>query len=470
MGQSEWKHPMRRIEKSPMEPGNIHFFRSSIFHFLDDPYKVGEADSYAFYPDGILSVKDGIVQDVGPADRLLSTVPLNSRIIHYPDKLILPGFVDCHVHYPQTEMIASYGSQLLEWLKTYTFPTEQTFSDPDKAGRISAFFLEELLRNGTTTALVIPTVHKNSVDVFFKAAQKRNLRMICGKVLMDQNAPPALLDTAETGYWDSLALIEKWHGKDRLQYAITPRFAPTCSPRQLTRAGELLKQYPGVYLHTHLSENKEEIAWVASLFPECSGYLDVYDRAGLLGKRSIFAHCIHLTPSEMQRLYQTRSSIAFCPSSNLFLGSGLFKLSSAEEAGVQVGLATDVGAGTSLSMLKTMSDAYKTQQLLGNHLSPFKAFYLATLGGARALDLDASIGNFIPGKEADFVILEDRATPLQALRADCYRHQDNNLSDRLFSLAILGDDRSIEATYILGEPAFSRSLSDIPTIPSASDP
>jgi len=373
-------------------------------------------------------------------------------VVHYRDALILPGFVDCHVHYPQTEMLAAYGEQLLEWLENYTFPTERAFSDANTSRRVAELFLDELLRNGTTTALAIATVHKASVDAFFVAARTRRMRMICGKVLMDRNAPDDLLDTPETGYHDSKALIERWHGKGRLRYALTPRFAPTSSDAQLTRAGQLLHEHPGIYLHTHLAENRKEVEWVETLFPQCSGYLDVYDHFGLLGRHSIFAHCIHLNDDEFALLHNTGSGIAFCPTSNLFLGSGLFNLSLAENRQVNVGFGTDIGAGTSFSLLQTIGEAYKIQQLRGHQLSPLKSMYMATLGGARTLDLDSVIGNFESGKEADFVVLDYRATPILALRLErCTR-----LADKLFALAILGDDRAVKATYVLGKEAYHR--------------
>lgn len=441
------------IQTTP-SPGRAkrRFFRSGILHFLEDPAIAGDSESHVYHPDGVLCVRDGRIEALGPADEILGKEPIDAELTHYPHGLIVPGFVDCHVHYPQTGMIAAYGKQLLEWLETYTFPTEKRFADPEKARRTAGFFLTELLRNGTTTAMVVPTVHYGSVDAFFEAARGRRMRMICGKVLMDRNAPADLLDDSGAGVAETRELIEKWHGKERLRYAVTPRFAPTSSPGQLAAAGELLRQYPDVYLQTHLSENRDEIKWVASLFPESAGYLDVYDRAGLLGRRSVFAHCIHLTDSEMRRLGQTGASIAFCPSSNLFLGSGLFDLARAQNLSIRVGIATDVAGGTSLSILRTLQDAYKTQQLLGNRLSPMSAFYLATLGGARALDLDDVIGNFLPGKEADFIVLDERATPLQEFLAE----RAGTLEERLFRLAILGDDRSVKATYILGEPVYER--------------
>ncbi len=431
---------------------NLKVFRAEILHFLDDPATQEEHKCYQYFPDGILIVKNGHVKAVGHFKDLMQTLPADLTVTHYPDSIILPGFIDCHVHYPQTEMIAAYGEQLLEWLENYTFPTERQFSNPDKAARIAEIFLDELLRNGTTTALTIPTVHTQSVNAFFNAAEARQMRMICGKVLMDRNAPDYLLDTPESGYQESRQLIEQWHGKDRLRYALTPRFAPTSSNEQLTRAGQLLREYPDIYMHTHLAENLAEIKWVEKLFPQCSGYLDVYNHFGLLGKRSIFAHCIHLNNEEFELLHKTESKIAFCPTSNLFLGSGLFNLSRAEAQKVTVGLATDIGAGTSFSLLQTIHEAYKIQQLRGDQLSPLKSFYLATLGGARTLDLDSKIGNFEKGKEADFVVLDYKSTPLATLRSQSC----TQLTDKLFVLAILGDDRAVKATYVLGKSAYLR--------------
>lgn len=422
-------------------------YRGEILHFLADPAKVSEEDSYQYFEDGLLVIKNGLVEAVGNAQELLATLAADIKVTQYDNGLIMPGFIDTHVHYPQAEMIASYGAQLLEWLENYTFPEEKQFADIEHGKRVAEFFLTQLLDAGTTTALVFGTVHKESVEAFFTIAQQKKLRMICGKVLMNQNCPDDLQDTTESGYVDSKALIEKWHNTDRLLYAVTPRFAPTCSTEQLNKAGELLKEFPDVYLHTHLSENKDEIAWVSELFPDSDGYLDVYDKSSLLGRRSVFAHGVHLHDHECQRLSDTNSAIAFCPTSNLFLGSGCFNLKQAEEFDVNVGLGTDIGAGTSFSMLTTLNEAYKTQQLRGDKLSPFKSFYLATLGGAVALDLEGTIGNFTKGAEADFIVLDYQATPLMARRiARC-----KTLTEKLFALSILGDDRHVKATHIMGE-------------------
>jgi guanine deaminase len=425
----------------------LKVYRGELLHFLADPAKVELESSYQYIEDGLLIIKDGLVEKVGDAAELLPRLDASVEVTHYQNGLIMPGFIDTHVHYPQTEMIASYGEQLLEWLENYTFPFEKQFGNFEHAKGVAEFFLSQLLEAGTTTALVFGTVHKESVDAFFTVAQEKKLRMICGKVLMDQNCPEDLSDTAESGYQDSKILIEKWHNLDRLQYAITPRFAPTCSIEQLNKAGQLLAENPSVYLHTHLSENKNEIAWVSELFPDSENYLDVYDQSKLLGRRSIFAHGVHLHDSECQRLGETDSAIAFCPSSNLFLGSGLFNLKQAEQFDINVGVGSDIGAGTTFSMLSTINEGYKTQQLRGDKLSPFKSFYLATLGGATSLDLEGTIGNFTKGAEADFIVLDYHATPLMDRRMQHCK----NLSEKLFILSILGDERHVKATHIMGE-------------------
>lgn len=427
-------------------------YRASILHFLADPDAVPLSEAYQYYDDGILLVEEGKIVGIGEAEAMLARLDGDVVLQEYPNCLLTPGFIDTHIHYPQTEMIAAYGAQLLEWLETYTFPTEAKFADAGYARDIADRFLDELLRAGTTTALVFGTVHKASVDSFFEACEARNLRMIAGKVLMDRNAPDYLTDTPESGYQDSKALIEKWHNRGRARYAVTPRFSPTSSPEQLRKAGQLLEEFPDVYMQTHLSENIDEVNWVKELFPDCDGYLDTYDQAGLLGRRSIFAHCIHLEDKEWARMAETESNIAFCPTSNLFLGSGLFHLSRAVKQKIRVGLGTDVGGGTSFSILQTLNEAYKVLQLRGEKLSPFKGFYLATLGGADSLDLADVIGNFEVGKEADFVVLDKACTPLIDFRmAHC-----KDLFEQLFVFSMLADDRAIKATYAAGEKVHDR--------------
>lgn len=427
-------------------------YRSALVHTLDNPAHCKIEDAYEYYADGLLVVENGLITHAGDAESLLGELPVGTEIIHYPDAIITPGFVDTHIHYPQTEMIASYGEQLLDWLENYTFPTENLFKDPEHASRVARVFLDELLRNGTTTALVFGTVHPESVDAFFTEAQHRQLRMIAGKVMMDRHAPDYLTDTAISSFEESKALIEKWHNKDRLAYAVTPRFAPTSTPEQLDAAAKLLTLAPGLYLHTHLAENKKECAWVSELFPKNRSYLDVYDQHQLLTERSIFAHGIYLDDDDCCRLHKTGSSIAFCPTSNLFLGSGLFNLQKMESHKVNVGIGTDVGGGTSFSMLQTLQEAYKVTQLQQQRIDPIKSLYLATLGGAKALRLDDKIGTLLPGTEADFTVLDLASTPLIKARMA----NASSITDQLFVLMMLGDDRSIQATYSGGRCVHQR--------------
>ncbi len=425
--------------------------------FLDIQKTVAQANQIAdqvrYLEDGVLITEQGKIRWFGTWNDAQDHLPINIEIQHYPEQLIIPGMIDTHIHFPQTEMVGAYGEQLLSWLNTYTFPTEIQFKDKAYASEIAKFFVNELLKNGTTTALVFCTVHPESVDALFEAAEQHQMRLIAGKVMMDRHAPEALCDSADSSYDDSKALIEKWHGQGRALYAITPRFAPTSTPEQLERAGQLKAEHPDVYVHTHLSENKDEIAWVKDLFPAQKGYLDVYHHYGLTGQRSVFAHCVHLEDAEWQCMHETDSAIAFCPTSNLFLGSGLFPLNKTWQQQVKVGLGTDVGAGTSFSLLQTVNEAYKVQQLQGDKLSAYESLYHATLGGAKALDLDDKLGNFNVGKEADFVVLNIKPTALQQLR----QSRSKSLEDSLFALFTMGDDRNVEATYIYGQKAYSQS-------------
>jgi len=432
-------------------PSGLQAFRGRFLHCLDDPSVADgqvSADAVEYLADGILLVEDGYVLSL--TDSKSASIPNSAELVNLGSKLITPGFVDTHVHYPQVDVIACYGTQLLDWLNTYTYPAEHAFSDEATAQETARFFLDELVRNGTTTALVFGTVHKNSVDAFFTEAQNRQLRMICGKVMMDRNAPEALTDTANSSYEDSKTLIKKWHNKDRLSYAVTPRFAPTSSEQQLEMAGRLLQEHSDVHLHTHISENKDECEWVAKLFPDCQDYLSVYEKFKLVRKRSVFAHAIHLSDSEWSRLGKAQAAVAHCPCSNLFIGSGLFNLKAATKAEVPVGLGSDVGGGDSFSLLRAVNEAYKIQQLQGNSLHPLSAFYMATLGGAKALDLDVHIGNFETGKEADFVVLDPKATPLLKRRSAVSDAKDDWQST-LFAMMMLGDDRCIYDTFILGK-------------------
>lgn len=426
---------------------SVTAYLGSIFYLTDDPAVVKAPDCYRYWPDGMLVCKDGMITAVGPRDEVEKTLPEAAEIIDHSGSLIIPGFIDTHIHFPQLDMIASFGEQLLDWLERYTFPEEAKFADPAHAKECADFFLNELLRNGTTTALVYGTVHKQSVDALFEEALTRNMRLITGKALMDRNVPEAVRDTtAESSDQDNRELIERWHGKGRLGYAITPRFAPACSDEQLTLAGKLLREQPEVLMHTHLSENVSEIDWVKDLYPTAKDYLDVYDRFGLLTNQSVFAHCVHLEGQEFQRMAERGAAISYCPTSNLFLGSGLFNMKEAEKYGVDVGLGTDVGAGTSFSLLQTMNEAYKVCHLRGHKLDAFKSFYLATLGGAKALNLTDKVGSLEVGKEADFLVLDMHATPLLSRRL---KHA-NTVEETLFVLSMLGDDRTISHTYVAG--------------------
>ena len=427
-------------------------FRGSLVDFVDDPHALGDS-ACRFIEDGILLVRDGRVEKRGPARELLAQLAPDTPLTDYSGKLILPGFIDTHIHYAQTDMIASYGEQLLSWLENYTFPTERAFEEPAHAREVAGFFVQELLRNGTTTAMVFATVHRSSVDAIFEAAAAQDLCLIAGKVMMDRNCPPFLRDTPESSYEDCSALIERWHGAGRLHYAVTPRFAPTSTEAQLKMAERLLDEHPGVFFQSHVAENPQEVRWVAELFPWSRSYLDVYDRFRMLRERAVFAHCIHLDARDRERLAASGAAASFCATSNLFLGSGLFDPQRAAEVGMRVGIGTDVGAGTSFSMLRTLDESYKVAQMGGHRLSPLRAFYLATLGGARALYLDATIGNFEPGKHADFVVLDPAATPLLERRMA----RTAALADRLFLLMTLGDDRVVAATHVAGRAAHVRS-------------
>ncbi|UTW61769.1 guanine deaminase [bacterium SCSIO 12741] len=429
---------------------DVLYIRGAILHFLEDPAKVDVVQSFQYFENGLLIVKDGKVVEVGPYSALKSKI--KGEVIDYSGKLIMPGFIDTHIHFPQVEMMAAYGEQLLEWLDTYTFPTERKYKDKAYSKKMSKFFLDQLLKNGTTSALVFATVHPESAEAFFEESHNRNMRMIAGKVLMDRNAPDYLLDNPEKGYLESKELIEKWHKKGRQLYAVTPRFAPTSTPEQLYKAGELMKEFPDVWMHTHMSENTDEIAWVNELFPDRNGYMDVYHHYGLTGPRSVFAHSIHLTDEEWKLFQETHSAVSHCPTSNLFLGSGFFNLKKADSLGIKVGIGTDVGAGTSLSQFVTLNEGYKIQQLQRNKLSAFKGFYLATLGGARSLELDNYIGNFETGKEADFIVVDFAATDLQEERIS----HSPNVEDKLFALMMLGDERNVAATYIMGKKLYER--------------
>ena len=417
--------------------------RGRVLSFTADP----DEAAYRYIADGVVAMQGGLIRAVGEAGAVLPTLPPGAAVDYRPGCLILPGFIDAHVHYPQTRVVASYGAQLLDWLNRYTFPEEQLLRDPAVADGLARFFLDELLRNGTTTAAVYCTVHPESVDAFFAESERRGTRMIAGKVLMDRNAPDGLLDTAERGARETEALLQRWHGRGRQSYALTPRFALTSSEAQLEATGALLRRYPDLHMQTHLSENTAEIEMANRLFPEAGSYAAIYHRHGLLGPRALLGHCIHLEDSEVALLAATRSVAVFCPTSNLFLGSGLFDLARLRAASVRVALATDIGGGTSYSMLRTASEAYKVLQLRGQSFPAAQAFRLITRGNAEALDLADRIGSIETGREADLVVLDARATPAMAHRMAAV---DGDLEAELFVLMMMGDDRAVAATYVAG--------------------
>jgi len=388
-----------------------------------------------------------IVQACGSFQKLVASYP-NLPIEHLPGRIIAPGFVDMHVHYPQTDVIASPADGLLPWLENYTFPEEKRFIDPVYCAQTASFFIAELLRNGVTTALTFATSHVASVDALFTEAQRHSLRLVTGKCLMDQNAPDGLLDETQQSLTDTEALINKWHGVDRLGYAITPRFVPTSSAVQLRVAGELAAKYPNAWIQSHLAENLDEIAWVKRLYPNARSYLSVYEQFGLLRPKAVYAHCIHIDDDDRALLQATGTAAAICPTSNLFLGSGFFDYAKADDSGFLYGLASDVGGGTSFSPFHTMLAAYyvgrEGASKAGVSLTPQQLWWQHTAGASRALGLDGVVGNLLPGCEADFVVLNPQATPLLARKTG----RADTLDELLFALIALGDDRLIEKTVI----------------------
>jgi len=433
-----------------------NFYRAPIYHCIETNGNVEPI----YIADGLMVVnsKSGRIVDIGSYSDLTSNWDTSNNLIHFKDRLIMPGFIDTHVHYPQYKVIASYGTSLLEWLDKYTFVEEQKFSDKDYADQIANLFLDELIKNGTTTVMTFCTSYRQSVDAFFAASEKRNLRMVAGKVMMDRNAPEELCDNPEDSYLDSKALIEKWHNKGRLRYAVTPRFALTSSQLQLEQASKLLNEYPdkngrkGVLLQSHLNENDEEIERVNELFPESKNYFGVYDDFGISGCNSVFGHCIHNTEEEYQKMAETGSKVSLCPTSNLFLGSGLFELEKLESYGIDVSLASDVGGGDSFSMFQVMNEAYKVCRMNDFNLDPVKAFYLTTLGAAKVLNMDDCIGNFEVEKEADFIVVDLNATEIISQKNKI----SANINDILFNLMTLGDDRLIDEVYIMGQRTFKK--------------
>jgi guanine deaminase len=415
---------------------------------------VRDPGQYDYWEKGCVVLENSHISAVGEAGAV--AIPDAAKVIDCGDDLILPGFIDGHVHYPQMSVIASYGAKLIDWLNTYTFPEEAKFSDPEYAVATARFFLAESVKNGFTTSSVFCTTHPQSVDAYFVEAEKLGLRTIAGKVLMDRHGPANLCDTAKTGYDQSISLIEKWHGKGRNLYAVTPRFAPTSTPEQLEAAAALYRDSDGVYVQSHVAENVTEVEWVAKLFPDASSYLEVYKQFGLLGERTLYGHGIHFTDADITMMKENGAAIVHCPTSNLFLGSGLFEYRKLQEAGIEIALGTDVGGGTSLSPFATVKAAYEIAQFHDTSISPFEAFYLLTLGGAKALKLEDRIGRIAPGYEADLTILDMKST-------DIIRHRIQNvdsLSDVLFAQIVLADDRAVRAVVANGKIIYEKSRGD----------
>lgn len=437
-----------------MIKSNISAIRGRLLWFTESPFTHDSKQAVRLIEDGVLCMEGGRLTHCGEARDILPGLAPGTLIDHYPDHIIMPGFIDAHVHYPQLQIMGSYGKKLLDWLEDYTFKAEMAFADPGHARIQAEFFCDELLRNGTTMAATYCTVHPGSADALFTAAEARDMAMIGGRVMMDRNAPAALLDTPELAEEYCRALIAKWHGRGRALYALTPRFAPSCSPQQLAVAGALRAEFPDIYVQSHLSENADEIKWVRELFPDHENYLSVYDDFGLTGPRSLLGHGIHLDRREWQSLSESQTTLVHCPTSNMFLGSGLFDMARARSGHIPVALGTDVGAGTSLSLITTLGEAYKVAHLKGSTLTAYQGFYLITLGGARALHLDHEIGAFEAGKMADITVLNPNATALLQQRMA----RVENMEEMLFVLMTLGDDRAVAATYCAGKEQYKRVI------------
>lgn len=416
--------------------------------FAADPFDTPLSEAAQTSARGGVLIEAGRIAAVGEADDLRRAHP-DAEVTDHGDHFISAGFVDAHMHYPQTAMIASWGKRLIDWLNSYTFPEEMKFKDASYASEIAGRTLDLALAHGSTTLTSFCTIHTASVDAFFEAAAARNMAVIGGKTCMDRNAPDGLRDTAQTGYDDSKALLEKWHGAGRATYAITPRFSPTSTPEQLDAMGALWAEHPTALMQTHLSEQVDEIEWVRSLYPDARDYLDTYEAHGLLGERGLYGHAIHLEQREIERLAEVNAAVVHCPTSNTFIGSGLFDMAGLKARGIRTGLATDTGGGSSFSMLRTMAAAYEIGQLRGTALHPAQLMWLATEGSARALHMGGEIGSLSVGAMADITVLDLVSTPAIAQRSA----RADNLWEALFPTIMMGDDRAIAQVYVAGQPA-----------------
>lgn len=432
--------------------------RGRLLTFNREPQDGNDTGAYTYLEDGGLLLRNGLIQNRGSFADIATDAP-GAQVIDHRPHFMLAGFIDPHIHFPQVQVIASWGSQLLDWLNNYTFPEETRFADADHCATMATRFVDQLIAHGTTTAVAFCSVHKASADALFSESSERGLRMLGGKVMMDRNAPDGLRDTPQSGYDDTKALIARWQGKGRNSYVITPRFAITSTPAQMEMVQVLAAEHPDCHIQTHLSENNDEIAFTANLYPEARDYLDVYQSYGLLGNKTLLGHSIHLKPREIDALVETGAHPVFCPTSNLFLGSGLFDNARLRARGIQNGIATDVGAGTSYSMLQTLNEGYKILQLQGQSLHPLQAFHWATRGNANILGLVDKIGTLDPGTEADIVVLNSRSTKAMNLRME----RCNSLSEELFLLQMMGDDRAIDEVYVNAKPS-KKAASSLATL------
>ncbi len=421
--------------------------RGRILTFHAEPQSPQDESAHLYIEDGALLIEAGTIIACDSYDKVRPLAGEDVELIDHRPHLLMPGFIDTHLHFPQVQVIASWGAQLLDWLENYTFPAEARFADPDHAARMAGHFFDQMIANGTTTSVAYCTSHKSSAEAYFTEAARRNMRVIGGKVLMDRNAPDAVCDTPQGGYDDTKALIADWDGKGRALYAITPRFAITSTPEQMEATAALVKEHPDCYIQTHLDENHAEIELTAQLYPDAPDYLGIYEQYGLLGPKMLLGHSIHMQPREIDVMIETKSRPVFCPTSNLFLGSGLFDYEGLRARGAICAVATDIGGGTSYSMLQTLNEGYKVLALRGQKLHPYRAFYWMTLGNAVALGLEDKIGTLQAGTEADITVLDARATPAMALRMEACQ----SLAEELFILQIMADDRTIAQTYLAGE-------------------
>ena len=423
--------------------------RGRLLTFLREPLMPEDTGAHLYIEDGALLIEDGLIKARGTFDDVRKVASKDASTVDHRPHLLVPGFIDTHLHFPQVQVVASWGAQLLDWLENYTFPAEARYSDPDHCAAMAKRFYDEIIANGTTTTVAYGSSHKSSADAYFAEAERRNMRVIGGKVLMDRNAPEGVRDTPQSGYDDSKALIAKWHGRGRAHYAITPRFAITSTPEQMESAQALAAEHPDCYIQTHLDENHAEIEQTMALYPDAPDYLGIYERYGLLRANTLLGHCIHMQPREIDIMIETEARPVFCPTSNLFLGSGLFDYEGLRARGAICAIATDIGGGTSYSMVRTLHEGYKALATRdGTKMHPLRAFYWATLGNALALGLEDRIGTLDVGSEADIVVLDSAATSAMALRMETCQ----SLAEELFILQIMSDDRSVAETYIAGKP------------------